>query len=109
MTEQRNEATAVLHVMELDSRMDVLTVDIGGKVQELQQVQMIRFRVLGKEQQVLIDEQTVVANRDFVFIKEDILAKERESQFIRRELERDVVNLAMLRIMAAGRAGQGSP
>ena len=109
VTEQRDEATAVLHILEKDSRMDVLTVDIGGKVQELQQVQMIRFRITGRDQQVLVDEQTVTAKRDFVFIKEDILAKERESQFIRRELERDVVNLAMLRIMAAGRAGQVSP
>lgn len=109
VTEQRDEATAVLYILEKDSRMDVLTVDIGGKVQELQQVQMIRFRVADSQQRVLVDEQTVTAKRDFVFIKEDILAKERESQFIRRELERDVVNLAMLRIMAAGRSGQVSP
>ena len=109
VTERRDEATAVLHVMQQGSRIDVLTVDIGGKVQELQRVQMIRFRVLGKEQQLLVDEQTVVVNRDFVFIKTDILAKERESQFILRELERDVVNLAMLRIMAAGRSEQVSP
>ena len=109
VTEQRDEATAVLNILEHESRMDVLTVDIGGKVQELQRVQMVRFRVTGKGQRVLVDEQIVTAKRDFVFIKEDILAKERESQFIRRELERDVANLAMLRIMAAGRSGQVSP
>lgn len=102
VTEQRDEATAVLKIMESKSRTDVLTVDISGKVQELLLVHMIRFKLTAKGQQVLLDEQTVTAKRDFVFNKNDILAKERESSFIRRELQRDVVNLAMLRIMTAG-------
>ena len=83
--------------------------DIGGKVQELQYVQMIRFQVESRDQQVLVPEQAVTARRDFVFNKTEILAKERESQFVRQALQRDVVNLAMLRIMAAGRAEQVSP
>ena len=103
VTGQRDEATAVLKIMENESRMDVLTVDVGGKVQELQLVHMVRFRLTARDQQVLLDEQTVTARRDFVFNKNEILAKERESRFIRRELQRDVVNLAMLRFMAAGR------
>ena len=103
VTGDRGEATAVLRVLENESRTDVLTVDIGGKVQELQYVQMIRFQVAARDQQVLVPEQDVTARRDFVFNKNEILAKERESQFIRQALQRDVVNLAMLRIMAAGR------
>ena len=64
---------------------------------------MIRFQVTARDQQVLVPEQTVTARRDFVFNKTEILAKERESQFVRQALQRDVVNLAILRIMAAGR------
>jgi LPS-assembly lipoprotein len=109
VTGTRDEATAVLRILETESRRDVLTVDIGGKVQELQYVQMIRFQVTARDQQVLVPEQTVTARRDFVFNKTEILAKERESQFVRQALQRDVVNLAMLRIMAAGRAEQVSP
>ncbi len=105
VTGQRDEATAVLRIVENKSRTDVLTVDIGGKVQELLLVQMVRFRVTARDQRVLLEEQTVTAKRDFVFNKNDILAKERESRFIRRELQRDLVNLAMLRVMAAGGDG----
>jgi LPS-assembly lipoprotein len=109
VTGARDEATAVLVILENESRRDVLTVDIGGKVQELQYVQMIRFQVAARDQRVLVPEQAVTARRDFVFNKTEILAKERESQFIRQALQRDVVNLAMLRIMAAGRSEQVSP
>jgi LPS-assembly lipoprotein len=99
VTGQRDEATAVLKIMENKSSTDVLSVDIGGKVQELLLVQMVRFKITARDQQVLLEEQTVTAKRDFVFNKNDILAKERESRFIRRALQRDVVNLAMLRVM----------
>ena len=101
VTEQRDEATAVLRIIENDNRMDALTVDIGGKVQELLLSHLVRFKVTAPGQEVLLDEQSVTARRSFVFNKNDILAKERESRFIRRELQRDVVNLAMLRIMTA--------
>jgi LPS-assembly lipoprotein len=109
VTEERSKATAVLRILKQEFRSDVLTVDIGGRVQELQFVQMIRFQVAARDQQVLVPEQAVTARRDFVFNKTEILAKERESQFVRQALQRDVVNLAMLRIMAAGRAEQVSP
>ena len=103
VTEERSEATAVLRILKQEFRSDLLTVDIGGRVQELQYVQMIRFQVEARDQQVLVPEQAVTARRDFVFNKTEILAKERESQFVRQALQRDVVNLAMLRIMVAGR------
>jgi LPS-assembly lipoprotein len=106
VTGVREQATAVLRIVETESRRDVLTVDTGGKVQELQFVQMVRFRVTVKGEAALVEEQVVTAKRDFVFNKNEILAKERESHFIRRQLQRDVVNLAMLRIMAAGGVDQ---
>ncbi|MDH3900798.1 MAG: hypothetical protein OEU51_07115, partial [Gammaproteobacteria bacterium] len=80
---------------------DVLTVDIGGKVQEILIRQSISFVVVTPDNQPLVEKQTVTLSRDFVFNKDDILAKERESDLISGELQRDVVNLAMLRIAAA--------
>jgi LPS-assembly lipoprotein len=109
VTENRSEATAVLSILKQEFRSDVLTVDIGGKVQELQFVQMIRFQVAARDQRLLVPDQAVAARRDFVFNKNEILAKERESRFIRRALQRDVVNLAMLRIMVAGGSELVSP
>lgn len=103
VTENRDEATAILRILGNRDEKDVLTVDIGGKVQEIQIRQTIRFDVVTPDNQPLIAKQTVTRSRDFVFNKDDILAKEREADLISTELQRDVVHMAMLRIVAASR------
>ena len=105
VTENRDEATAILRILGNRDEKDVLTVDIGGKVQEILIRQTIRFDVVTPDNQPLVEKQTVTRSRDFVFNKDDILAKEREADLISTELQRDVVNMAMLRIAAAGRSG----
>jgi LPS-assembly lipoprotein len=103
VTENRDEATAILRILSNRDEKDVLTVDIGGKVQEILIRQTIRFDVVAPDNQPLVEKQTVTLSRDFVFNKDDILAKEREADLISNELQRDVVNMAMLRIAAASR------
>lgn len=101
VTENRDEATAILKILGNRDEKDVLTVDIGGKVQEILIRQTIRFEVVAPDNSPLVERQTVTLSRDFVFNKDDILSKEREADLISGELQRDVVNLAMLRIAAA--------
>jgi LPS-assembly lipoprotein len=102
VTADRDEATAILRILANSDKKDVLTVDVGGKVQEIQIRQTIRFDVVTPDSRTLVDPQEVSLARDFVFNKDDILAKERESELISEQLQRDIVNLAMLRITAAG-------
>ena len=103
VTQDRGEATAVLNILESNTDKDVLTVDLAGKVQEFRISQNIQFEVTAADGQPLLDQQSVTRSRDFKFDRNDVLGKERESETIREELQRDVVNLAMLRITAAGR------
>jgi len=103
VTQDRAEATAVLNILESNTDKDVLTVDLAGKVQEFRISQNIQFEVATADGQPLVDQQSVTRSRDFKFNRKDVLGKERESETIREELQRDVVNLAMLRITAAGR------
>lgn len=103
VTQDRGEATAVLNILESNTDKDVLTVDLAGKVQEFRISQNIQFEVATADGQPLVDQQSVTRSRDFKFDRNDVLGKERESETIREELQRDVVNLAMLRITAAGR------
>ncbi|MGB7931037.1 MAG: hypothetical protein WCH04_02215, partial [Gammaproteobacteria bacterium] len=63
----------------------------------------IQFEVVVADGQPLVDQQSVTRSRDFKFNRNDVLGKEREAETIRKELQRDTVNLAMLRITAAGR------
>jgi LPS-assembly lipoprotein len=103
VTQDRSEATAVLNILENNIDKNVLTVDLGGKVLEFRISQNIKFEVAAADGHPLVDQQSVTANRSFKFNRNDVLGKERESELIRKELQRDVVNLAMLRITAAAR------
>ncbi len=103
VTADRGEATAVLTILENNTDKDVLTVDLGGKVLEYRIRQNIHFEVAAADGQPLVDPQSVTGSRDFKFNRDDVLGKERETELIRKELQRDVVNLAMLRIVAAGK------
>jgi LPS-assembly lipoprotein len=103
VTQDRGEATAVLNILENNTDKDVLTVDLGGKVLEYRISQNIQFEVAAADGQPLVDQQSITRSRDFKFNRNDVLGKERESELIRKELQRDVVNLAMLRIVAAAR------
>jgi LPS-assembly lipoprotein len=103
VTQDRGEATAVLNILENNTDRNVLTVDLGGKVLEYRFSQNIQFEVAAADGQPLLDRQSVTASRSFKFNRNDVLGKEGEAEFIRKELQRDVVNLALLRITAAGR------
>jgi LPS-assembly lipoprotein len=103
VTQNRSEATAVLNILENNTDKDVLTVNLAGKVLEFRISQNIQFEVTAADGHMLVDQQSVTRSRDFKFNRNDVLGKERESETIREELQRDVVNLAMLRIVAVAR------
>ena len=103
VTQDRGEATAVLNILDNNTDKNVLTVDLAGKVLEYRITQNVQFEVTAADGQPLLDQQSVTRSRDFKFNRNDVLGKEREAETIRKELQRDVVNLAMLRLTAAGR------
>ena len=101
VTNNREEASAILRIQDTQKDRDVLSVDLGGKVLEFKLRQMVRFVVVDADNKPLVDSQMVTVSRDFVFNKDDILAKEREAEMISEELRRDLVAMSMLRILAA--------
>jgi len=103
VTRERSEATAVLNILSNDIEKRILSVNTAGKVLEFETLQTIRFSVMTPENQPLVEAQEVSMGRDYLFISTDILSKEREDLVVRQALQRDLVNLAMLRITAAAR------
>ncbi len=97
------EATAILKVLSSQANKRVLTVDAAGKVQEYEIRQTIRFHVTTPAQQFVLQEQQLSLSQDFVFVRTDVLGKEHEEVQVRRDLQRDLVNLMMLRMASAGR------
>lgn len=95
-------ATAILKVLSSQANRRVLTVDAAGKVQEYEIRHTIRFHVTTPEQQFILQEQRLSLSQDFVFVRTDVLGKEHEEAQVRRDLQRDLVNLMMLRMASAG-------
>jgi LPS-assembly lipoprotein len=103
VTQNRSEATAVLSILENDASTDVQTVNLSGRALEYRLSQNIQFEVTAADGRLLVDRQSVTQSRVVKFNVKGVLGSEREGATIRAELTRDVVNLAMLRIIAAGR------
>jgi LPS-assembly lipoprotein len=103
VTPDRSEATAVLSILEDKSGTDVQTVNLGGKAIEYRLSRTVQFEVTTADGHLLVDSQSITQSRVVQFNVEGLLGSEREGETIRAELQRDVVNLAMLRIAAAGR------
>jgi len=105
VTKERSEATAVLNILENNNKIGVLSVNTSGKVLEYDLIQTVRFSVVTAGNEPLVPEQTVTMNRDYVYSSTDVLGKQREAKVVRANLQRNIVNLAMLRIAAAARQG----
>jgi len=103
VTQERSEATAVLNILSSSIETRVLSVNTAGKVLEYDILQSIRFAVVTSGNETLVPEQTVSMNRDYIFSSTDVLGKQREDKVVRANLQRNIVNLAMLRIVAVAR------
>jgi LPS-assembly lipoprotein len=103
VTETSSEATAILRILDSETEKRVLSVNTSGKVLEYELRQKVSFSVTTDTNQSLVTEQTVSLSRDYLFSSTDILGKEREDRIVRQTLQRNLVDMAMLRIAAAAR------
>ena len=103
VTEDRAAATAVLRIHENERERDVLSVNTSGKVLEYQLRQTIRFSVATAENLPVVEQQTVTLSRAYLYRSTDVLGSEREKDAVRSTLQKNLVNMAMLRIVAATR------
>ena len=100
VTDVREEATATLVIIDSKRDKDVLSVNGNGKVLEFQLTQSIVFSVVNVDKTTLLEPQQVAMSRDYLYSSTDVLSKEREEAVVRRTLQRELVNLAILRMAA---------
>jgi LPS-assembly lipoprotein len=100
VTEDSQEATATLVIIKNTRDKDVLSVNRNGKVLEYQLSQSIQFSVKTGDNVSLLEPQQVSMSRDYLYNSTDVLSKEREEAVVRRTLQRELVNLAILRMSA---------
>ena len=98
VTTDQAAASAVLNITGNTTEKLVLSVDTVGNVLEYEIRQTIRFFVKGPDRRELLPEQSLSLSRGFLYTSTDVLAKAREEKLVRRTLQENLVNLAMLRI-----------
>lgn len=96
-------ATAVLQVLTNSGSRRVLSVRATGKVQEYEIYQTFAFRVSDAAGVELLPAQQLELTREYLFDADDVLSKSTEEESLRRDMRRDLVRLAMLRLEALGR------
>ena len=113
VTRDRSEATAFLNILSDTADKRLLSINTDGKVLEYETRQTIRFSVITSDNLVLLEEGEVSMSKGYLYSSSDILGKQREDRVLQQTLQRNLVNLAMLRITATARelrwTATGSP
>ena len=100
VTDDPDAAGATIEVLHSNIGRRVLSVGSTGKVQEYELRGLLRFRVVGADGRELLPAQQVQVVRDFLYDPNNVLGVSSEEQLARREMQRDLVNLMMLRLQA---------
>lgn len=103
VVEDPQSATAVLQILNNSGDRRVLSVRSTGKVQEYELYQTFTFRVRDAAGKELLAAQPLELTREYLFDVNDVLSTSNEEESLRRDMRRDLVRLAMLRLEALGR------
>ena len=76
----------------------VLAIDVSGKVSDYLLNYRVSFSLTDATGSVLIPMQTVKLQREYTFDKLSVLAKEKEDEFLRQEMQRDAVQQILRRL-----------
>ena len=93
---ETNTAQLILSGEQTSNR--VLSVSTAGKVNAYLLEYRVSFRVIGVDGKQIGKSQTIVLQRDYTFDPLNVLAKEREEQFLRQQLRRDAVQQILRRL-----------
>jgi LPS-assembly lipoprotein len=80
------------------SDSQVLSVSSTGKADEYLMKYEVSFRLMGKENRLLTEPQTVIIQRDHAFDRLNVLSKEREERELRRDMQRDAIQQILRRL-----------
>lgn len=103
VVEEVTSATAIVDILNNSGDRRVLSVRATGKAQEYELYQRLEFRVISADGRELLATQRLELTRDYLFDPNDVLGKAGEEETLRRDMRRDLVRLAMLRLEALGR------
>jgi LPS-assembly lipoprotein len=89
---------AVLEVPVNDTRKEIQSIGDNARVREFLIRHTVQFRLLDTEGNELIPLQTMEQSRVYSFNEQDILAAEREDEFLRNELSDSLARMVVRRL-----------
>jgi len=97
------EGAAVLEVPLNATRKEIQSIGDNARVREFQVRHTVQFRLLGPDGTELIPLQTFEQSRVYSFNEQDILAAEREDEFLRNDLADSLARMVVRRLGTYGR------
>lgn len=95
-----SEGAAVLSFLRNRYERRVLSVGGNAKVSEYELILEVTFQLTDKQQNKLIDNESLEARRDYQFDQEQVLGRDGEERLLREEMDKQV-SQAILRRLAA--------
>ena len=95
-----SEGAAVLSFLKNRYERRVLSVGGNAKVSEYELILEVTFQLTDKQQNKLIDNESLEARRDYQFDQEQVLGRDGEERLLREEMDKQV-SQAILRRLAA--------
>jgi LPS-assembly lipoprotein len=92
------QGVAVLEVPRNESRKEIQSIGDNARVREFLVRHTVQFRLLDSDGTELIPLQTLEQSRVYSFNEQDILAAEREEEFLRNELADSLARMAVRRL-----------
>ncbi len=103
LSEQRDDASGVVHILNERSQRRVLSVGSAGRASEYELFEEVSFALEDPQGTVLLEPQTLRMTRDLVFDDTQLLGKVSEAEVIRRQMQRDLARQIITRIQVGMR------
>ena len=98
--EDASRAETKLQILANSRSREILSLTATGKVREYELIQTIRFRLVDREGNELVQPTTLSARREYTFSDELILGKEQEEALLYSDMENELVRQIMRRLAA---------
>jgi LPS-assembly lipoprotein len=98
VTEDVNTPAPILTLSGEYLDTQVLAIDVSGKVSDYLLNYRVSFTLTDAAGKVLLPTQNIKLQREYTFDKLSVLAKEKEDEFLRHEMQRDAVQQILRRL-----------
>ena len=107
LTEDVTVPVPVLNLLGEQSVNEVLSIDSSGRINAYLLSYRVDFSLTGADGKALLPAQAVKLQREYTFDRLNVLATERQSEFLQNEMRRDAAQQILRRLASLNRARDG--